>query len=561
MKDKQNFSKIFLLLSLSVIILGFIFFTMNTKSSDSNRTKIIELEDDIEVTNLDTGEKTITTLPHKFKFGRYSYSFDANFIDDGDENLYMFLRSLYFSYSVDCEGENIYTYSYAHNGISKAGGEYIKVIRIPDKFIGKKISITFTPNSKSPYGIRIPSASLSSSDNIIIDNGKNKISLLTLSLVLIVFAIESFLMLIYVSINKKGKFYYYYLPLFAMTTALYLFVNTPLMYYLLGAKGEFAYILEYVLLMFLPLPCAMFLLNIYREDKSYTLHYKILKLFTLAMIVNMLIQIILTISGIKDLIDMLFISQIFIFAFLIFMLSIPIISKSIRFDAKPFRVMFICMSIIFILVILDYALSSTLRFLPFIGISAIAFISLQIWLSIKYYSIKYNDLYTTKLYKELALKDSLTMLYNRTALGSDIKEISQQINKMIMIMIIDINELKHINDTYGHEKGDEVIKATSQILLSVSEKFMHTKAYRVGGDEFMIIGLDVHRSLGRNIEEYINEEIKKVKASSEDLPLSLAIGYSSKKIKEDFDINIFIEESDQRMYNKKKIQKAEQGQA
>lgn len=57
--------------------------------------------------------------------------------------------------------------------------------------------------------------------------------------------------------------------------------------------------------------------------------------------------------------------------------------------------------------------------------------------------------------------------------------------KMCMIIIFDINDFKYINDNYGHQFGDNVIKKTSEILKETYGRF--GKCFRIGGDEFAVI--------------------------------------------------------------------------
>lgn len=92
---------------------------------------------------------------------------------------------------------------------------------------------------------------------------------------------------------------------------------------------------------------------------------------------------------------------------------------------------------------------------------------------------------------KLAYTDVLTGLGNSTAY----REITDNINKQIIggekvdfaVAVIDINNLKKINDTYGHEVGDDLIKDA----VSVIKKVWHKNVYRIGGDEFAVIRINI----------------------------------------------------------------------
>lgn len=79
----------------------------------------------------------------------------------------------------------------------------------------------------------------------------------------------------------------------------------------------------------------------------------------------------------------------------------------------------------------------------------------------------------------LAFLDSLTKTYNRNMF----EEVSKILNEMeLFITVVDIDGLKKINDTYGHNTGDEVIKDIAYKLMQFSEL-----VFRFSGDEFLLI--------------------------------------------------------------------------
>ena len=80
----------------------------------------------------------------------------------------------------------------------------------------------------------------------------------------------------------------------------------------------------------------------------------------------------------------------------------------------------------------------------------------------------------------------MTGLFNRRTFEEDCAKILERgvVSEITMIMM-DVNELKHINDTYGHMAGDElIIGAAKCILTSMGE---YGKVYRIGGDEFVAL--------------------------------------------------------------------------
>lgn len=91
-------------------------------------------------------------------------------------------------------------------------------------------------------------------------------------------------------------------------------------------------------------------------------------------------------------------------------------------------------------------------------------------------------LYYLYIYSQYTKRDALTNLFNRQSFYSDFRRHPESITGIISI---DMNELKRLNDTYGHEAGDRGIKAIADIFLSAATE--KERVYRTGGDEFIMI--------------------------------------------------------------------------
>lgn len=107
------------------------------------------------------------------------------------------------------------------------------------------------------------------------------------------------------------------------------------------------------------------------------------------------------------------------------------------------------------------------------------------------YQVEYRTLKLEKLNQsliDLAYHDALTGLQNRLNLEQDIERITQQFEKYrtpFAVLMIDIDWFKAVNDSYGHDAGDFVLKEVADLLLgSVRQK---DYVYRAGGEEFVIL--------------------------------------------------------------------------
>lgn len=143
-------------------------------------------------------------------------------------------------------------------------------------------------------------------------------------------------------------------------------------------------------------------------------------------------------------------------------------------------------------------------------------------------------------YKEKFYRDILTGLYNRNFFEEKILKIYKDLEKT-GVSIVDLDELKIINDKYGHQAGDEAIKETGKIIKeAVGEKGY---CIRMGGDEFLIIfNTDLENSCSINFK--ILEDGKKNGRQ-------FSIGYSERRNRDE-NIEDLLRRADEAMYTAKK---------
>lgn len=111
--------------------------------------------------------------------------------------------------------------------------------------------------------------------------------------------------------------------------------------------------------------------------------------------------------------------------------------------------------------------------------------------------------------KEQTFKDPLTNLYNRRFLESIIENLTAQIIRrgtVLGILMCDLDYFKSINDKYGHEVGDLVLKETAQLLADNVRK--SDLVVRFGGEEFLILLLDIKEGEGEKIAEKLRKLIE-----------------------------------------------------
>ena len=148
-------------------------------------------------------------------------------------------------------------------------------------------------------------------------------------------------------------------------------------------------------------------------------------------------------------------------------------------------------------------------------------------------------------------KDPMTGLYNRFCFVSHaipIVEGSSERGKQALIMFIDINNMKKINDRYGHVYGDKAIHILSDsITHSIDDD--DAIGIRFGGDEFLIIAGNADKKYAEKIKRKITSYIEKENSRGVNpFKFSISIGYVLTDPKSKRTVNDYVDEADRLMY-------------
>lgn len=161
---------------------------------------------------------------------------------------------------------------------------------------------------------------------------------------------------------------------------------------------------------------------------------------------------------------------------------------------------------------------------------------------------------------QLALKDSLTGAYNKTAYDSMCENVDSLINSgntEFGIAMIDLNYLKKINDTYGHSRGNSAIMGLYDLICEI---YPSDNVFRIGGDEFVVVLEGESYKKAGQYEDSFNNRVRQVRDNVHLKPwtrVSAAIGIALFRPGKDKSINDVFKRADQIMYENKKKMKAE----
>jgi two-component system cell cycle response regulator len=122
--------------------------------------------------------------------------------------------------------------------------------------------------------------------------------------------------------------------------------------------------------------------------------------------------------------------------------------------------------------------------------------------------------------------DNLTKLYNRYGMDAELKEQLRQYERehsdSFYIIACDLDNFKHINDTWGHPEGDRALILVATTLAKVCKRFS-SNVFRIGGDEFVIITDTSEEGLALDITNAIKNELDNIDFRS-DFDIGMSIG-------------------------------------
>ena len=179
------------------------------------------------------------------------------------------------------------------------------------------------------------------------------------------------------------------------------------------------------------------------------------------------------------------------------------------------------------------------------------FVGTIVLLSIGNYINRFILDYNLELQQEFkteAVLDPLTGLKNRRG-AAETKQAWMESSDSWMIAMLDIDDFKSVNDTYGHQAGDEVLKSVAHLIQS---NIRHTDAaFRWGGEEFLICLRNVGDKEAFDILEKIRTRIANhvVRTSKEDIQVTVTMGVAPLLRK---DPSGSVELSDSRLYEGKR---------
>lgn len=149
----------------------------------------------------------------------------------------------------------------------------------------------------------------------------------------------------------------------------------------------------------------------------------------------------------------------------------------------------------------------------------------------------------------ISFHDPLTKLYNRAFFEEELKRLDSPRYMPISIIMTDLNGLKLVNDAFGHDSGDNLLKQAAKIIKSCCRRV--DIVARWGGDEFVILLPQTNTAQALNIIERIKKACDKT--SGLKIPVSIALGCATKTAETD-SARIILKKAEDKMYRSKLLE-------
>ena len=140
--------------------------------------------------------------------------------------------------------------------------------------------------------------------------------------------------------------------------------------------------------------------------------------------------------------------------------------------------------------------------------------------------------------EEAPLTDALTGVRNRFGLRQDYNRFE---NRYVHVMMMDLDIFRKVNDTYGHAVGDFILKKAGLLL---SEAFGANSCYRYGGDEFLVVCIDMDEAIFRDKLNTLKQGMNGIYLNDKHLPARFSAGYVYGDCERSYDLRLMIHQAD-----------------
>lgn len=497
-------------------------------------------------------EKGIVNLPGRVKGGAPGeVLYISNTLPAGNfEDPTLFIRTSQQYLQVYIEGRLIYSYPQSEENLSLPGSAW-HFIHLPQDYRGNKIEITLA-SPYSQYTGHVNSIHLGNKSSEILDIIRVYGGTLVISCITLLLGILQILLFFTFRAEKNRFKSILYLGLFSFLSGAWVAAESKIIQFIIGSPILIFY-LACISLFLMPIPLMLFIKDAFKPRKSGWLS-GFVRLFAVFFVIVALLQL----FDRKTFMDSVLVFHLLlgVCIIMIFYISIEEMlsgNKSIRLFSVGCIILCLCS-------ILDiYGFYSP----AFPGLNAQGAVQygILIFISLMSASMGYGilDIFNmqarNEAYVALAYTDILTGLKNRTSFEEKIACLNENLVKEnnIAILMFDLNNLKHVNDSLGHKEGDRLISSSARLISDSFSKF--GEVYRIGGDEFAVIIVNFLEAAVKQELLAFEKKVEEYNGQGQQLEVGIACGMATFMKERDTDLHSVLIRADRAMYSRKQDQK------
>ena len=517
----------------------------------SNKTSKINISEPNPLSSHWTYKNELISLPIKLDVDQSeTVTIERELSLDFNETQFLMLRTSLQDVSVYLEGELIYEKTYG-GSLLKPYASMWHFITLPRQTAGQTLSIELT----SPY------QQMSGQINQIYygTHAMHYAHLfrtygLRLAIGLLVFTIGLLVVVSHFAFAKKQERGFLYAGMFAIFLSLWMIAESRMLQFMTGSEllmGSLAYIA----LPIFPIPFIRYL-------KEYVLrrNRRILSLLMMVFILQFFMINLFSLTGVFDFFESVIVSQILLIIGILIALILLIIEVKKDKNERAFKFIkaFLVLVAFAAIEIINFLLGGFENTSLYLSLGIMIIMVALVINYVRYLLGRLKISYEKEFYEKLAYIDYVTQGKNRLAFERDLDLIfnDDERKKNLRLIMFDLDELKRINDVYGHVEGDVAIKKAFDLITELFKDF--GVCYRIGGDEFACLYTNTDEVVYQTKKQILEKQVDQFE---KDTPYHFGLSLGSALLSDGIDSKTLIETADADMYTHKYQHKKAQHKA
>lgn len=482
-------------------------------------------------------------------------SFTNTIPDDLPIGSTLAFRSSNVGITVYIDGKQVYEFGNDFEPIyGKSPGNNWNLITLPDNMYGKTITLDVTMCYKDSSG-DIDNIYIGLGEDIIADQVRGNALTIFIGIIILTLGVTFILIDFSLSSILGKKHAMLYFGLFAIISGVWILLETRL-FSLIESNTGLLHIMAGIAMIFCSVPVLL-----YSHDTLQFRHKWMINTMTVLSLFDISASMILHFTGIADFHETAIFTHIILILTSVVLISLSIENIAVSGKNKKFNIMFLTGGgILGLTVVLDvslYYFTSSTSVLRFTSVGLLAFIVTSAFLSFNEVTDLLKLGLKANLIGKLAYTDGLTNIGNTTAFKTELDRLEREKEKYSTIGIVqfDVNDLKKLNDTHGHEAGDLLITQAADIIHSSFSPI--GSCFRIGGDEFVAVITADHApqcfdEAIKHFDALINAHNR---APDKQFDISIAYGVAFYESGTGGILREILKQADARMYKKKRQMK------